>query len=89
MPERSQHRESGGQDGRSERPAAWQGQLLDLGKLGKGWFGKTGKTGNEKFGSRFEWSLVDESKLAAATASRKRRPLSDDWSRRNAEARQQ
>jgi hypothetical protein len=50
---------------------------------------KQEKLATENFvqGSNGHWSMKQS--WAAATVSRKRRPLSDDWSRRNAEARQQ
>jgi len=65
-----------------------------LGRLGKAGFGKTGKTGNKKFRSRISvqgsmghWSMMES--LPRRPAAETDRPLSDDWCRRNAEARQQ
>jgi hypothetical protein len=65
-----------------------------LGKLGKAGSGATGKTGTKKFRSRISvqgsvgaWSMMRS--LPRRPAAENDRPLSDDWSRRNAEARQQ
>jgi hypothetical protein len=65
-----------------------------LGKLGKAGSGATGKTGTKKFRSRISvqgsvdpWSMMRS--LPRRPAAEHDRPLSDDWSRRNAEARQQ
>jgi hypothetical protein len=65
-----------------------------LGRLGKAGSGTTGKNGNKKFRSRISgqgsvdrWSMMKSSPRRPAAEID--RPLSDDWSRRNAEARQQ
>jgi hypothetical protein len=48
------------------------------------------KTGNRKKDSCFGAVFVDDEKLGRGDRSpEKARPLSDDWCRRNAEARQQ
>jgi hypothetical protein len=65
-----------------------------LGKLGKTGSGATGKTGNKKFHSRIPVQDSVGSRSMMKSEPRRPvvkidRPLSDDWSRRNAEARQQ